>query len=131
MPGAVHLSRLTPVAFLERTTAAFRTRVAAGDGDRRLTWAELRERVRRLAVALQEGGIQRGDRVAYLAPNTIEVLEAHHGVPGAVLVATNTRLSADEIAFILDYSGARLLVVDESLAHLVEGSPVEQVLLCG
>jgi acyl-CoA synthetase (AMP-forming)/AMP-acid ligase II len=103
------------------------------DGDTRLTWADLRERVRRLAVALQEAGIEHGDRVAFLAPNVTELLEAHFGVPraGGVLVAINTRLMPEEIAHILDHSGARFLVVHQSLAHLVEGAAVERVLVCG
>ena len=133
MPQPVHLARLTPLAFLERTAAAFPERVGVVDGDRRVTWAELRERVRRLALALQEAGIEKGDRVAFLAPNTAEMLEAHFGVPaaGAVLVAINIRLTGDEIAYIVDHSGARVLVVDPSLAHLVADLDVEQLLVCG
>jgi acyl-CoA synthetase (AMP-forming)/AMP-acid ligase II len=133
MPESVHLSRLTPVAFLARSAAAFPARVAVVDGDRRLSWAELRERARRLAVALQESGVEKGHRVAFLALNTTELLEAHFGVPaaGGVLVAINTRLTAGEIAYILEHSGARVLVVDSSLAHLVEGAPVERILVCG
>ena len=107
--------------------------VAVVDGDRRLTWAELRERSRRLAVALQEAGVEKGDRVAYLALNTTELLEAHFGVPaaGAVLVAINTRLLADEVEYILGHSGARILVVDPSLAPLAEGTELERVLVIG
>jgi fatty-acyl-CoA synthase len=129
----VHLSPLTPVAFLERSAAVFPDATAVVDGNRRLTWAELRERSRRLAVALQQAGIERGDRVAFLALNTTELLEAHYGVPaaGAVLVAINTRLLADEVRYILDHSGARILVVDPSLASLAEGGNVEQVLVVG
>jgi fatty-acyl-CoA synthase len=129
----VHLSRLTPLAFLERTAATFPDRVGVVDGTRRFTWAELRERVRRLAVALQEAGIGRGDRVAFLCFNTHELLEAHYGVPaaGAVLVAVNTRLTGAEIAYIVEHSGARLVVVDLALAHLVEGVSVERVLVTG
>src|SRR5436190_1929957 len=101
-------SPLTPVSFLERTAAAFPQRVGVIDGERRLTWAEVRERARRLALGLQQAGIGRGDRVAYLAFNTTELLEAHFGVPraGAVLVAINTRLTADEIDYILRHSGS-------------------------
>ena len=114
MPERVHLSRLSPLSFLERSAAAFPARVAVVDGDRRLTWAEVRDRTRRLGVGLQDAGIEKGDRVAFLAFNTPELLEAHYGVPaaGAVLVAINTRLTSEEIAYILDHSGARLLVVD-------------------
>jgi fatty-acyl-CoA synthase len=133
MPQAVHLSLLTPLSFLERSAAAFPARVAVVDGDRRLTWSELRERARRLAVALQETGLEKGDRVAFLAPNTAELLEAHYGVPaaGGVLVAINTRLTSDEIAYILGHCGARVLVVDESLAELVDHAPVGRLLVCG
>ena len=133
MPQEVHLSRLTPLSFLERTAFAFPERVGVVDGERRLTWREFRERVRRLAVALQASGIQKGDRVAFLAPNTSELLEAHYGVPaaGAVLVPINIRLTADEIAYIVGHSGARLVVVDPSLAHLVADLDVERLLVTG
>src|SRR5439155_20366402 len=133
MPQGVHLSPLTPVSFLERSAAAFPARVAVVDGDRRITWGQLRERVRQLAVALQDSGLEKGDRVAFLAPNTAELLEAHYAVPAAscVLVAINTRLTPDEIAYILGHSGARVLVVDPSLAHLVDGASIERVLVCG
>jgi fatty-acyl-CoA synthase len=133
MEPAVHLTRLTPLAFLERSAAAFPERTAVVDGERRLTWADFRERVRRLAVALQESGIEKGDRVAFLAPNGTEMLEAHYGVPaaGAVLVAINTRLNAEEVRYILEHSGSRLVVVDPSLADLVEGASVERVLVTG
>jgi fatty-acyl-CoA synthase len=133
MERAVHLSRLTPLSFLERTAHAFPRRIGVVDGDRRLSWEEVRERVRRLAVALQESGIEKGDRLAFLAPNRTELLEAHYGVPaaGAVLVAINVRLTADEIAYIVRHSGARLVVVDPSLAHLVAGLEVERLLVTG
>jgi fatty-acyl-CoA synthase len=129
----VHLSPLTPTAFLERSAAVFPHTIAVTDGERQLTWAELRERSRRLAVALQEAGIEKGDRVAYLALNTTELLEAHFGVPaaGGVLVAVNTRLLADEVEYILGHAGARVLVVDPSLAPLVDEAQVERVLTIG
>jgi fatty-acyl-CoA synthase len=131
MQDGVHLTRLTPLAFLERSAAAFPERTAVVDGERRFTWAQFRERVRRLAVALQESGIEKGDRVAFLAPNATELLEAHYGVPaaGAVLVAINTRLKTEEVRYILEHSGSRLVAVDPALGHLVEGAPVEGVLV--
>jgi fatty-acyl-CoA synthase len=133
MQTAVHLTRLSPLAFLERTASAFPARTAVVDGPRRLTWADLRERTRRLAVALQQAGIEKDHRVAFLAPNVTELLEAHYGVPaaGAVLVATNTRLNADEVHYILEHSGSRILVVDPSLADLAENAPVERTLVTG
>src|SRR6185436_9355766 len=55
-----------------------------------------------------------GGRVAVLAPNTHVLLEAHYGVPfaGAVLVALNTRLTADDLSFIVAHSGAEVLIYD-------------------
>ena len=78
----------------------------------RRTYAELRERVNRLASALRARGLERHDRVAALCPNVPELLELHHAVPaaGGVLVAINMRLSADEIGYILEHSGARRAV---------------------
>jgi acyl-CoA synthetase (AMP-forming)/AMP-acid ligase II len=129
----VHISPLTPLSFLKRTAAVFPDAIGVVDGPRRTTWGEFAERVRRLALGLQEAGIERGDRVAFLCLNTRELLEAHFGVPraGAVLVAVNTRLTADEIDYIVRHSGSRVLVVDPSLAHLVEDAPVERTLVVG
>jgi fatty-acyl-CoA synthase len=133
----VHRSHLTPTAFLERTAAIFPERVAVVDGDQRRTWAEVRERSRRLATALQQAGIGHGERVAFLAPNTAELLEAHFGVPaaGAVLVAVNTRLLDEEAGYILEHSGSRILVVDSQLAELgaaaARRAGVERVLVSG
>jgi fatty-acyl-CoA synthase len=124
---------MTPLAFLERSAMVFPDKIAVVDGDERLTFGQFRERSRRLARALQEHGIERGERVAFLAPNSRELLEAHYGVPwaGAVLVAINTRLMPEEVGYILEHSGASLLVVDPSLEHLVpEGAAVE-ILRCG
>jgi fatty-acyl-CoA synthase len=130
---AVHLSRLTPLSFLERTATAFPQRVGVVDEDCRLTWTAFRERVRRLARALQGLGIEKDDRVAFLMPNTAELLEAHFGVPaaGAVLVAINIRLTAEEVAYIVGHSGSRVVVVDPSLAHLVADLDVEHLLVTG
>lgn len=113
---------LTPLMFLERTAAVFPDKTAAVYGDRRLAYRELRERVHRLASALRQAGVGKGDRVAWLAPNTLSMLEAHFGVPlaGGVLVPINIRLSPGEIEYILQHSEAKVLVVDGQFAHLVE-----------
>jgi fatty-acyl-CoA synthase len=114
---AVHRSILTPMMLLERTLHVFPERTAVVDGVRRLTYAEFGARVYRLASALRQRGIQKGDRVALLCRNSTEVLEAHFAVPqlGAVLVPINVRLTADEIGYILDHSGAKAAVIDTAL----------------
>lgn len=121
MTRPVHLTPLTPLAFLERAADVFADQVAIVHGERRETYRQLASHATRLAHALGASGIKPGDRVAYLTPNIPELLVAHFAVPlaGAVLVAINTRLSPDEVATILEHSGARLLVVDTELAGTV------------
>ncbi|MDQ3225752.1 MAG: AMP-binding protein, partial [Chloroflexota bacterium] len=121
-PPEVYRSHLTPLRFLQRSASVFRQKPAVVYGDRSWTYPELAERVNRLASALVAAGIARGDRVAVLVPNIPPTLEGHFAVPlaGGILVAINTRLSAPEIEYILDHSGAKLLIVDAELAHLVE-----------
>jgi fatty-acyl-CoA synthase len=91
-------------------------------GDRRSSYRQLEDRVDRLARALLAAGLERGDRVAFLSPNTPALLEAHYGVPaaGGVLVAVNTRLNSEEVGYILGHCGARFLFVDAELEPLIE-----------
>ncbi len=121
-PMQVNDTQLTPLAFLERSRDAFPDKTAILDGPTAITYREMAGHATRLANALSASGLIAGDRVAYLCPNTPEMLVAHFGIPlhHCVLVAINTRLAPDEIAYILDHSGARMLVVDESLVGSVE-----------
>ncbi|MEV8308689.1 long-chain fatty acid--CoA ligase [Streptomyces flavidovirens] len=85
--------------------------------DRHVTYAGLHDRTTRLAHALHDLGVRRGDRVAYLGPNHPSFLETLFaaGLLGAVFVPLNTRLAAPEIAHQLTDSGARTLVHAPSL----------------
>jgi fatty-acyl-CoA synthase len=125
----VYRRELTPVDFLWRSAAVFPERTAVVHGERRYSYRELAERARCLASALQARGVERGDRVAFLAPNVPALLEAHFGVPaaGGILVAINTRLAAHEVAYILEHSGSRLAFVDRELEHLVLSPPGTEV----
>ncbi|SEG61964.1 fatty-acyl-CoA synthase [Thermomonospora echinospora] len=98
-------------------------RTATIHQDRRQTYAQLNERVTRLAHALRELGVRRGDRVAYLGPNHPSFLETLFaaGLLGGVFVPLNTRLAGPEIAFQLADSGASALVYGPSHAELVDG----------
>jgi len=71
--------------------------------------------------ALRSAGLRKGDRVATLLFNSSPMLEAHLGVPaaGGILVAINNRLATPEVAYILEHSGARFLVLDAELEPLV------------
>lgn len=110
---------LTPTAFLDRAAAAHGDRVAVVDGDQRFTYTEFRDRCRRLAGSF--AALHDGRPVAVLVPNTHVGLEAAHAVPwlGTALVAVNTRLSAGEVAYILEHSRASVLVVDPVFDELV------------
>jgi fatty-acyl-CoA synthase len=123
--SGVSRTELDPTSFLARSASVHPDRVAVVDGTRRWTYAELFERTNRLASSLRARGLERHDRVAALCPNIPALLELHHAVPaaGAVLVAINFRLSAGEIRYILEHSGARMLFVDAELAPLVVDPP--------
>ena len=115
---------LTPLAFLERAADVFADKTAIAYGDRRVSYSEFGAEATRLANALRASGLQPGDRVAYMCPNIPEMLVANFGVPlaGAVLVPINTRLSAEEVRYICDHSGAKMLVADtEYLTALAPG----------
>jgi acyl-CoA synthetase (AMP-forming)/AMP-acid ligase II len=81
------------------------------DGERRVTYSELSDRVVRATRAVMAGGIEPGNRVAIWAPNTLEFIVAALGIlgAGAWLVPVNTRFKGDEAAYVLRKSGARLL----------------------
>ena len=105
----VFRQELTPVHFLERAGDSYGTRLAVVDGEVSYTWREFRDRARRFASALRAQGLQPGDRVAFLGLNCEALLLAHFAVPmaGGVLVAINTRWSAEEIGYVVGHSGAR------------------------
>ncbi len=113
---------LSPVSFLLRSARIYGSRVAVIHGARRYTYAQFLERVRRLASALARAGVGKGDTVAIMAPNTPEMLEAHYAVPmlGAVLCSINIRLDAAAVAFILQHSEARAVLVDREFGSVVK-----------
>ena len=127
----VYREVLSPVPFLTRAAAVFGDRTAVIYGKRRYTYREFGERADRLAAALRHEGVEPGDRVAFLCPNTPELLEAHFAVPaaGAILVAMNTRLSGDDVDYILDHSGARMIFVHVDLEHLLGDSTLPRVVI--
>ncbi len=116
---------LTPLAFLERTARVFPAKTALVYGTRRPSWAEFAQEVGRFAGALVRAGVGPGDRVAVLAPNVPEALAAHFAVLQirAALVMINTRLNAEEVGYILNHSGARVVLADPELASRVAEAP--------
>jgi fatty-acyl-CoA synthase len=115
--ASVNYTPLTPLAWLERASIAFPNKDAIVYGPRRTTYSDMAAEATRAAHGLRTAGVEPGDRVAYLCPNIPQMLIAHFAVPlaGAILVAINTRLSGDEIEYILRHSGTKMLVVDTEL----------------
>lgn len=109
---------LTPIHFILRAAKVFPDRIAVIHGEKKYTWYEHANRCLSLASALRTLGIDRGDTVAALLPNIPAMLEMHFGVPmsGGVLTTINTRLDASGIAFILEHSEAKVLIVDRQLS---------------
>ncbi|WP_250955363.1 acyl-CoA synthetase [Rhizobium sp. CG5] len=117
-----NFSQMSPLSFIERTAAIYPARTAIVYGTLRRNWAQTYDRVRKLASALTNRGIGKGDTVAVIAANIPEMFECHFGVPmsGAVLNAINTRLDAEAVGFILNHAEAKLLIVDPEFADLAE-----------
>ena len=113
---------LSPLEFARRTRRLYPTREAVVDGDLRLTYEEFFARCDRWSAALQALGAKEGDRVAYIAPNTHAQLESFYAVPqiGAVLVPLNYRLIADDFAYLINHSGARIVCVHSDYLDPVE-----------
>ena len=113
---------LTPLRFLRYAEQQYPGRTAIVCNQERLTYAQFSERVGRLAGALRQAGIAPGDRVAFLGANCHRLLEAYYGVPeaGAVLLPLNIRLAPEELAYILNDSGATILFVEKQFLGLVD-----------
>jgi fatty-acyl-CoA synthase len=89
----------------------------------RYTYADFVRRVKKLAVALGELGLEKSDRVATLAWNNHQHLEAYFGVPssGMVLHTINPRLSPEDLAYIINHAVDRVLLIDETMVKLLDG----------
>jgi fatty-acyl-CoA synthase len=115
---------LAPTDFLLRSAAVHGDRIAVEAAGVAHTYNELAGRAGRAAGMLVSLGLERGDTVSVLAPNSLAALEAHFAVPwaGGVLNALNARLSAAELGYILGHAETRVLIVDESLLSLAQGA---------
>ncbi len=114
--------------FLDRAVAQYGEKKAIYCDERTFTYQELNARVNQLSRGLRELGVEKGDRVAYLAPNTVEMLEGFYGVfqLGAIMVPLNIRLIPEDYLFILNHSESKVLFVDQDLYHLI--TPIKEKL---
>jgi fatty-acyl-CoA synthase len=101
-------------------------KLALVGGDVRWTYAEFDDTVNRTAAALAARGVAKGERIAVLSHNCVEyaVLDFALARLGAVMVPINFMLGAEEIAFILEHSGASGVIAEDALADRVAGADV-------
>ncbi len=113
---------LTPARFLRYAEQQFPNKTAVVCQDHRFTYAEFGERCARLAGALRQAGARAGDRIAFLSMNCHRLLEAYFGVldAGAVLLPLNHRLSAQELAYIMNETEANFLFVGQDFVGVVD-----------
>ena len=113
---------LSPLEFARRACRLYADREAVVDGELRLTYGQFFERCDRWSSALQAFGVKPGDRVAYIAPNTHAQLESFYAVPqiGAVVVPINYRLIADDFAYVINHSGARVVCAHSDYLEAVD-----------
>ena len=118
---------LTVADFLNRAALVYGHRTAVVDEPSvpgsygTLTYRELEARARGMALALDELGVEHGERVAIVSPNSGRFLTSYFGVSGygRTLVPINFRLTSDEIAYVVQHSGASVLLYDPDLADEV------------
>ena len=109
--------------FLRRSVQLYPAKTAVVDNDLRLTYAELQARVNRLSHALLALGVEPGDRVCILSPNSHFFLESFFATSqiGAVLVPLNYRLVAADHEYILNHAGVSVVLVDHEYTDIVDG----------
>ncbi len=114
---------LTPLEFARRARRLYGNREAVVDNDLRFTYEQFFERCDRWSAALQKLGVCPGDRVAYIAPNVHAQLESFYSVlqAGATLVPINYRLTADDFAYLIQHSGAKVVCAHSDYLKAVDG----------
>src|SRR4051812_26671603 len=115
---------LSPLELMRRTRRLYTEHKAVVDGDLRLTYEQFFARCDRWSTALQRTlGVKKGDRVAYIAPNPHAQLASFYAVPqlGAVLVPINYRLIADDFAYIIAHSGAKVVCAHADYLEVIDG----------
>jgi fatty-acyl-CoA synthase len=126
--------------FLDRATAVYGERIGLADepeqpasslGD--VTYEQVRTLARAMAARHDALGLDVGDRVAFVSHNSARLFTAFFGVCGygRVLVPVNFRLSLDEVQYIVEHSGARVVYVDPELTDALSGLRAEHVFVLG
>lgn len=117
------VAMMLPRDFIARCARSFPEKVAYIDGDRKRTWRGMDERSDGLSAALQSLGVGKGDVVAMLGHDRIEVFEHFFACMkiGALRIGINWRYSEREMLHILGDCDAKVLILHAEVAHLLEG----------
>ena len=116
-------NNISNIAGIVRTHAANQpNNVALIQGDRTQTWGQLYERSCKVANALKAAGVGSQDRVAFLDKNGIDHFEVFYacGLLNAVSVDINWRLAAPEVAYIVNDSQAKVLIVGPDFVPILD-----------
>ncbi|MBM7691685.1 fatty-acyl-CoA synthase [Peribacillus deserti] len=115
-------SPLTPLDWKRRAVKYYPQKVAVIDGEKEFSYKEFGDRTDQLSAALHHAGIQKGDHVSVMLPNTHYMLECFYGICqlGAVMVPLNYRLSAGDLEYIIKHSDSKMLIVDEEFTAPIE-----------
>jgi fatty-acyl-CoA synthase len=115
---------LTPLTFLQRAASVFPQHTAIVHGALRRSYVDFYSRSKRLASSLAKTGIDRGHTVSVMLANTPAMLECHYGVPmsGGVLHSINTRLDPTSIAFQLDHTESKIVIVDQEFMPAMQAA---------
>jgi acyl-CoA synthetase (AMP-forming)/AMP-acid ligase II len=130
----VYVHPLNPLEFLLRAAQIYPEKLAIVHPDVPTpvfyTFSVWAQRVQNLAYALIQAGIQPGDRVAVIAPNSPMIADTNFGVIAARAIPNliNTRLKASDVEYILEHSGSKLILVDYACLHLVKTSKLPKIL---
>ena len=131
---------LTIRDFLDRAVTVYGERTAVVDEPGTagslgsITYNEMEARARGMALALEEMGVEQGERVAIVSPNAARFMISFFGVSGfgRVLVPVNYRLNSEEVQYIIEHSGASVMLVDPEIdEQLSSVSAKERILLDG
>ncbi|WP_102028148.1 long-chain-fatty-acid--CoA ligase [Salirhabdus sp. Marseille-P4669] len=116
------ITPLTPLDWKRRAIKYYPNKIAVVDEEKEFTYQQFGERIDQLSKALRKAGIQEGDHVAVMLPNTHYMLECFYGIAqiGAAMVPLNYRLAAHDLEYIINHSDAKLLIVDAQFTNPIE-----------
>ena len=106
---------------LRRDVRVYAKKTGLVDGERRFTYQQINERVNRLANALKNLGLKKGDKIAFMGGNCHQFVEAYFAVAkaGLVIVPINARLSAEEATYVVNHSDSVALIYHKDVESVV------------